>query len=130
MFSPDTPIERLPLLPRLHDGQVDSLRLVHQVDRQRWALRLWPTDVRITENDTPLFVGTIEIQNQRPIAGLITAARDTGDYDRPLGALEQVLNGQFTMKSANRTSNEIPDSREHSRLRWRGKVLLVWEKAD
>jgi hypothetical protein len=53
MLSPDTPIEQLPVLQHLHDGRVDSLSLVRQVDRQRWVLRLWPTDVRITEIDVP-----------------------------------------------------------------------------
>jgi undecaprenyl-diphosphatase len=28
MLSPDTPIEKLPVLPRLHDGRIDRLRLV------------------------------------------------------------------------------------------------------
>jgi hypothetical protein len=130
MLSPDTPIERLPVLPRLHDGRVDSMRLVRQVDGQRWVLRLWPTDVRISGNDTPLFVRTIEIQNQRHMAGLITAARDTGEYDHPLDALEQVLDDRSTVKSVSRKSNEIQVNREHRRLHWRGKVLLVCEKAD
>ena len=65
MLSPDTPIEKLPVLPRLHDGRIDSLRLVREADGQRWVLRLWPTDVKIPTNDTPLFVGTIEVQNKR-----------------------------------------------------------------
>ncbi|MBW1722885.1 MAG: VTT domain-containing protein [Deltaproteobacteria bacterium] len=128
MFSSETPIEQFPLLPRLHDGRVDSLRLVRQVDRQRWVLRLWPTDVRIQGNDTPLFVGTIEVQNRRHMAGLIIAARDT--YNGPLEALARTFKRRFALKSVFRTSDCLPGSREHSWLHWRGKVLLVWQKAD
>jgi undecaprenyl-diphosphatase len=130
IFSPDTPTEQLSVLPRLHDGRIDSLRLVRQVKGQRWVLRLWPADVKTPANDTPLFVGTIEAQNRRHMAGLITLARDTGEYDRSLDALKQMLHDRFAMKLVSRTSNEIQVNREHRRLRWRGRVLLVWEKAD
>jgi len=87
-------------------------------------------DVKIAGNDTPLSVGTIEVQNRRHLTGLITAARDTGEYDRPLDALEQMLNDGFTMKLASRTNNEIQVNHEHCQLHWKGNVLLVWEKAD
>jgi len=130
MFSPDTPVEQLPVLPRLHDGRTERLSLV-RMDQDRYlVLRLWSTDVKIKGNDTPLFVGTIEEQRRRGLAGLITAARDTGEYDRPLDSLEQVLGDRSTVKSVSRKSNEIQVSREHRRLHWRGKVLLVWERAE
>lgn len=130
MLSPDTPIDKLPVLPRLHSGRVDRLRLVRKADGQRWVLRLWLTDVKIPANDTPLFVGTIEVQNRRHMADLIIAARDTGEYDRPLVALEQVLNGRLAVKLVSRTGNEIQADGEYRRMHWDGKVLLVWKKAD
>jgi undecaprenyl-diphosphatase len=34
MLSPDTPIEKLPVLPRLHDGRIDRLRLVRMAGSQ------------------------------------------------------------------------------------------------
>ncbi|MCF6289958.1 MAG: VTT domain-containing protein, partial [Desulfobacterales bacterium] len=127
MFSPDTPIEELPVLPRLHDGRVDILRLVRQVNGQRWVLRLWPADVKIAGNNIPLFVGTTEVQHRRHLTGLITEARDTGEYDRPLGALEQEFDNRFAVKMVSRTSNEIQVNHEQRRLRWQGGVLLAWE---
>jgi len=33
------------------------------------------------------------------MAGLIILARDTGEYDRPLDALKQMLHDRFAMKS-------------------------------
>ncbi|NOZ04293.1 MAG: phosphatase PAP2 family protein [FCB group bacterium] len=129
MLSPDTPIEKLPVFPRLHDGRVDSLRLIRLVNGQRWVLRLWPADVRIAGNNTPLFIGTVEVQLRRNLTGLITAARDTGEYDRALDTLKQMLPDRFVTQLVGRTSDEIQVNRGNRRLRWRGRVLLVWEKA-
>ena len=129
MLSPDTPIEELPVFPRLHDGRVDSLCLVRQVNGQRWVLRLWPADIRIAGNNTPLFVGTVEMQRRRNLTGLITAARDTGEYDRSLDVLKQMLHDRFVTELVSRASNEIRLNRGYDRLRWQGRVLLVWEKA-
>ena len=129
MLSPNTPIEELPILPRFHDGRIESVRLDRQTGRQRWVLRLWPTDVKIAGNATLLFVGTINVQNRRSIAGLITMPRDTDEYDRPIDTLEQVLAGRFATKLVNRTSMEIQVNGKHRRLSWQGRVLLAWEKA-
>jgi len=126
MFSPGTPIEKVPVLPRLHDGRIDSLCLFRQVKRQRWVLRLWPAAVKIAGNNTSLFVGTIEVQHRLHLTGLITVARDTGEYDRSLDALKEVLHDRFTMKLVSRTSNEIQVNREDLQVRWLGRVLLVW----
>ena len=130
MLSPDTPIEKLPVLPRLHSGRVDCLRLVHQVMLQRWVLRLWPSDFEIAGGNIPLLVGTIEVQHRRRLTWLITAAGDTGEYDRPREALIQMLQDRFALKSVRRTTDEIQVSRAHRRLHWDGEVLLVWKKED
>ena len=126
MFSPDTPIEELPILPRLHDGRVDRLRLVRRVKDQRWVLHLWPSDVKISGNNIALFLGTIEVQHRRHLTWLITAARDTGEYDPSLDELEQELHDRFAMKVVRRTSNEVQVNREDHWLHWRGRVLLLW----
>ena len=130
MFSPDTPIEKLPVLPHLHNGRVDRLRLAHWGKNKRWVLRLWPADARITGSNAPLFVGTIETQHRRHLTGLITAAQDTGEYDGSLVALEHELHDRFAMKLVNRRSNGYQVDREHLRVRWRGRVLLLWGNAE
>jgi membrane protein DedA with SNARE-associated domain len=122
-------IEELPVLPRLHDGRIDSLLLLHQTKGQQWVLRLWPTGVKIAGDSKPIFVGTIEKQQKRHLTGLITLARDTGDYDRSLDELKDVLHDRFAMKLNRRTSNEVQVSHEDRRLHWSGSILLVWEKS-
>ena len=129
IFTPDMPIEALPVLPRLHDGRVESLRLFHYAKDRRWILRLWPTDVKITGSSTPLFVGTIEEQQTRYLTGLITLARDTGNYDHSLDKLKNDLFNRYAMKRISRTGNDVRANPENRRLHWSGNVLLVWEKA-
>ncbi len=129
MFSPDTPVEKLPVLPRLHDGRVERLRLVRMDQDRRLVLRLWSTDVKIAGNDSPLFVGTIEEQRRRSLAGLITMARDTGEYERPLNLLEQTLGEEFAVRLVRRTDHKARIDHEPQWSRWRGEVLLVWKNA-
>ncbi|MGA8020888.1 MAG: VTT domain-containing protein [Desulfobacterales bacterium] len=127
MLSPDTPIEKLPVLPRLHDGRIDCLRLVRMAGSQLWVLRMWPTDVKILANEARLLVGTIEVQNKRPMAGLIFLARDTGKYNRSLGAFEQEFYNRFSVKLVERKNSEVQGSHDQGRVHWSGMVLLVWQ---
>jgi undecaprenyl-diphosphatase len=129
MLSPDTPIEKLPVLPRLHDGRIDRLRLVRMAGNQLWVLRMWPTDVKILANEARLLVGTIEVQSKRPMAGLIFLARDTGDYDSSLAALEQDFRDRFAVKLVNRKNSDFQVSRDQDGVHWSGRVLLLWETA-
>ena len=127
MLSPDTPIEMLPVLPRLHDGRIDRLRLVLMASSRLWVLRMWPTDVKILANEARLLVGTIEVQNKRPMAGLIFLARDTGEYDGSLAAFEQEFHNRFAVKMVDRKNSEFKISRDQDRVHWSGRVLLVWQ---
>jgi len=128
MLSSGTPIEKLPVLPQLHNGRIDCLRLVHRVQDKRWVLRLWPSNVRIVENNTLLFVGTVEVQRRRHLTGLIIAAMGKDEYTRPLTLLEKAPQEQFAKKLVNRKSSEFQVIRENPRVRWRGKVLLLWRR--
>jgi len=127
LFSPLTPIAQLPVLARLHDGRLDRLRLVRQIGAQRMVLRLWPTDLRITDRKTPLYVGTIELQQRRHLIGLLTTARDSGEYDRSLDTLQGTLRKRFAVLPVKRTSKAIHSIAEQRRLHWQGRGLLVWD---
>jgi undecaprenyl-diphosphatase len=128
MFSPDTPVEQLPVLPRLHDGRVEHLHLVRAGEGDsRLVLRLWDTEIKIEGNrGFHLFAGTIEEQQGRSLAGLITLARDTSDYDQPLNLLAQTLGERFSVMHVCRTNQEPQSDRKHQCSRWRGGVLLAW----
>ena len=128
MLSPDTKIEELPVLPRLHDGRFDSLILIREHNGQRWVLRLWPTDREILENQRPLFVGTIETQKERRIAGLMSLTQKTGEYAPALDALQQVLDDRFSVKQVWQKKTTLDVDPETPQSIWDGKVLLVSDK--
>jgi undecaprenyl-diphosphatase len=123
MFAPDSPVASLPSLPRLHDGRAERLRLVLVKADERFVLRLWSADATIDGNDGPLLVGTIEAQRRWSLAGLLTMARDTGEYERSLDVLRQALGDGFTTRLVRRSDYEAGVGR----MRWGGGVLLVWD---
>jgi undecaprenyl-diphosphatase len=130
MLSPDAPIGELPVLPRLHNGRIDVVCLVQPVEKtHRWVLRLWPTDLKISENGAPVFEGTIEVQNRRHLADMIFLATDSGKYDLPLMKLAEVLNGRFISFMVNRKGDEIIPENEDRRVDWHGGVLLIRQGA-
>ena len=73
-------------------------------------------------------MGTIEEQLGRSLAGLITIARDAGEYERPLAMMEQLLADRFAVKAVSRIDYENQPDSEHQWLHWRGGTLLVWSK--
>jgi len=125
IFASDTPIEALPVLPQLHDGRKEDLVLVHVIQDKRLVLRLWPSDTDIGRTETPLFLGTVEEQRRHQFANLITTARDSGVYERPLDALKKSLDGRFSVTKARRAKDRISGDRKHGQLLWRGDVLLI-----
>lgn len=127
MFATDTPIAQLPVLPHLHDGRVERLRLVRMDQGNRLVLRLWPSDKKMAGVDAPYLIGTVEQQQRRNLADLIIMARDSGAYDRSLKLLEQTFSGTFEVKQVRRTENETRVENELHRLHWQGGMLLVWK---
>ena len=129
MFASATPLEELPVLPRIHDGRTERLRLAYTEGDMRFILRLWSSDTMIGRDDLPLFIGTVEQQQRRSLVGLITMARDSGEYDRPLNAMEHMLGNGFDVGRVYRTDHATRAGYEQHHLRWHGEVLLVLEKA-
>ena len=114
MLSPETPLEKLPVLPSSNSGRFDALRLVSPDKNERWVLRLWPTGFRV--GAVPLMVGAIEIQTRHQLTWLFTAAMDTGEYKRPLDALAQQLRARFSETSVSRENGVMT-------------ILLIWPES-
>lgn len=125
MLASATPIEELPVLPLIHDGRTEGLRLAYTDGHMRLVLRLWPTGTAIREDDAPIFLGTVERQQRRSLTGLIAMARDSGGYDRSLDTLKQILGNGFDVRSVHRTDHVTRSGHEQHRLRWHGDLLLV-----
>ena len=114
------------MLPRLNNGRIEVVRIIRLVDdRHRWVLRLWPTNMEISDNSAPVFEGTIEIQIRHHLADMIFIATDSGNYDLPLKSLEALLKGRFDVKWVNRRNDETILDIEDGKVDWHGEVLLI-----
>lgn len=91
MLSPETKVRDLPLFPHLHNGRVEGLVLSRGLGDKRMVLRIWPTDVRLQSTRDPFWVGMVEIQKERRVAGLVTITSGTGDYTAPTDLLLKEL---------------------------------------
>ncbi len=128
IFSSHVSIDKFPVLPRLHSGRVDILRLIYCKRRNntRWVLRLWPSDFRLAKNAKPIFVGTIEVQRFRRFTGLITAVMDTGQYSRPIALVRNTLKKFFNVRKVMRCCKNLRMHETRHDLYWDGSVLLIW----
>jgi len=97
-LAPNTPIGELPLLPRYHAGRHQALTLRHGLDDQhQYLLRLWPTALRI-DGQTPLWIGTLVVQETRPVARLFRYPINEDIFTAALDALDLPLPGIATRR--------------------------------
>ncbi|MDA3921738.1 MAG: VTT domain-containing protein [Salinisphaera sp.] len=83
-LAPDTAIDELAVMPRVHDGRRAGITLVHSApdgrSPARWVLRLWPTG-RTTQNDhVPLWVGMVDAQVVNHELHMLATANDDASY--------------------------------------------------
>lgn len=61
------------------------------------------------------------------LAGMITVAKDKGNYLEPVNYLSQTLKEKYTLRETYRKDDAIREYRETDSLIWDGRVLLVME---
>lgn len=116
-LRPSPPLTDLPILPQVHDGRDDVLRLVHPLPNGGAAvLRLWHSDRLLQHPQTPLWVGTVTTLRAATPLPLVTLPLTGGEYDRPLSLLQEGL-GALESKAVRREGGV--DSV------WDGRVLLI-----
>jgi len=71
-LNPQAAVEKLPVLPHVHDGDYDVIRFVDYRQQQPTILRLWPSNRVVTKAGVskPLWVGSISSLRQEKIMGL------------------------------------------------------------
>ena len=79
-------------------------------------------------NHQPFFVGTIEVQNKRRTAGMMSLIQETGEFAPALDALQQLLLDRFSVKQVWQKEEALNADPELPRSAWTGKVLLVSDK--
>ena len=79
LLSPSLGLEKLPVIPHVHDGRHEELSLVRQDDGdRRLVLRLWSTPYRL-ESGEPLWVGNVTSQHKRVILNFLALPSTDAD---------------------------------------------------
>lgn len=119
-LAPKVSIAHLPVMPQVHEGRHEQLRLVRAIDeRHQFVLRLWAANAELVPDHTPLWIGTVSVQTVQVRFDLLRYAVTTTAFNRPLDALENDLMGW----QHRRGQRELAPAR--TRVRWSGAVLLI-----
>lgn len=116
-LRPSPPLTELPILPQVHDGRDDVLRLVHPLPEGGGVvLRLWRSDRILQHPQAPLWVGTVTTLRAATPLPLITIPLTGAEFTRPLHLLQDSL-GSLVWKEVRREG-------EAGGV-WDGRVLLI-----
>jgi undecaprenyl-diphosphatase len=77
-LSPQVELRELPVLPQLHNGREDELRMVrYDADSaSRWLVRFWDVGARLQAGDATIWIGSVSQQQREPRMRLFTLALD------------------------------------------------------
>lgn len=123
-LSPKPQLAQLPVLPQVHDGRHEVLRLSHPGRNANglYVLRLWPADVRLDAARQPLWIGNISEVGLVRTTPLLAYLRSTRDFDAPFAALLPALRN-WDWHKVKRQENFAADSAD-----WAGELLLIRAK--
>jgi membrane protein DedA with SNARE-associated domain/membrane-associated phospholipid phosphatase len=113
---PSTPIGKLPVLAKLHQGNPPMLSLQRELDpTRRLVIRLWATPYRVdvaSDLTAPLWIGMVTLERVSHPAGVAALAMTDQDFATPAASLAQFLQ-EYAVAS---------DTRQRGKL----AVLLIW----
>jgi len=125
-LAPHPAIGELPVLPEVNDGKHQRLLLIGppgRDNRHLVVLRLWPSNVRLLDNNQSVWVGKVGYLYLEDNLPLITYLRSAPDYSTPLEILKPALRQDTRVRVVAR-SRDIPATPP---IQWHGEVLLAWE---
>ncbi|RMH15498.1 MAG: hypothetical protein D6698_11065 [Gammaproteobacteria bacterium] len=107
--------DQVPLPPRAHDGQYESLSLIRSIKDRQFVVRLWPSHIRILTSDgtlLPLWVGNIsDYMITHPLPFLSIPETHISSITIYQSLLPNILHGnsssQYVMKIP--TGSSIPE---------------------
>ena len=116
LFATGLPLEALPVMPQIHAGHRDRLRLLYQ-DPETGGyrlLRLWPGDLVLEESNLPVWIGNVARLEARTLAGFMRFPVTAGDFEAATRALVRQLRA-------------LPGWRVHERAREDGRRVWLVE---
>lgn len=122
-LAPDTTLEELPLLPQVHDGKHEALRMMFPLPASHEGLRglilrLWKSGVVLAPDGNQLWVGSASFEKPGHFA-LLTIPVGDQRYEAALSILARSIKATG-LQFANRERNEA-----EIRTAWTGGVLLL-----
>lgn len=120
-LSEQSPIDQLPIIPRVHDGHAQAAMFsLPAQDAQQLVIRLWPTRLRLEEPSVPVWIGSISRQQTTELLWLLRIPRTTADFNTPV----YFLIGALGVEEDDLLPH--PQAAEDSEAaNWNGNVLLV-----
>lgn len=120
-LNPNPDLKKLPLLPQVHEGQYETLRLIKyekQLDRIL-VLRLWPTHKKIQKNKTllPLWVGNVSYLSATKTVGVTFLSTEQA-FTQPLTQFRKDIEGLDSVLREGNTAELDKQQRD-------GRVLLL-----
>jgi len=122
LFNSDATVGDLPVLPQVHQGASQQLLLVHDTDDEAGllALRLWDTEYRLSDSQTPLWVGDVTWLAIEENYRLFRFLRTDSNFS---GAMDLFL--EHTNTSGIRQVQRSLPGTVTSGVIWDGRVLLI-----
>jgi undecaprenyl-diphosphatase len=127
-LAPDPDIEMLPVLPQVNDGQHQALLLIGPQttgEAQLVALRLWPSNRELQEDNTPVWIGNVVYLYREREVPLITYLRIAPNFETPLDQLHALL-----MHSDHIGTTQRARPVAHNQPQAHKAVLLAWETSS
>ncbi|MFH1748331.1 MAG: VTT domain-containing protein [Planctomycetota bacterium] len=124
-IAPSPAIDELPVLPKLHSGHFDVLRLVHTTgepkvpETDQLVLRLWPTEVRLQPGNVPLWIGYVGRQRVRRFP-LLSYPHSADVHEEDFNALLASLPAKMARKEVERNQAGVAQG-----IRYDSTVLLI-----
>ncbi|MDH5785886.1 MAG: VTT domain-containing protein [Chromatiales bacterium] len=69
-LNPDNPLQKMPVLPQVHDGRYHELLLTQELDGRWLAIRLWRSHYLAGSSGDPLWLGSISELKVENLGGL------------------------------------------------------------
>lgn len=122
LFNGDASLRELPVLPQVHQGESQQLLLVRDLadDSRLLALRLWKTEYRIGDQQSPLWVGNVSYLFVDERLRLLRFLRTDADFSSALDLFSQDI-GDVALQ---RVQRDIPAD-ANKLATWDGRVLLI-----
>ena len=122
LFNSEANIADMPILPQLHQGQIQQLLLTRQLPGKArvLTLRLWESDYLNSQEDTALWIGSASSLMLEDRFWLLRFLRTDTDFNTPLRQLAADL-ATLDIRRVQRSTVEAAAEN----VDWDGSVLLI-----